>query len=542
MPTKVEDLNVLLVEGHANMRTQLRNMLGSCGILRVQVAVSAGAAVRKLHDSSFDIILCEYHLGDGQDGQHFLEDIRSHHLIPLSTIFIMVTGERSYERVVSAAELAPNDYILKPFALDRLQERLERALMKRDAFLPTYELIESGNVQDAIASCEEGEVVFPLYSIDFLRLRAELLSSTGRPEEAQAVYQTVLGRKAVPWAKLGLAKSQYMLKQYEEAAAQLTSLIQENANYIDAYDWLAKTREAIGQLKEAREALETASKISPHVLHRLRRIGEVSIEMGDLDAAEKTLSEVVRQSKYSDFRDPEDHVKLVKAQLGVGAADRASSTLRDLERNMQGLPKTDVCKALSAAMVHTQTGETEKAIAAAERAASLLDPRLGVSTDLKKDLAKVCLDHQLNDQAAEVVMDIMRNAPDEKAVDSVREMLSELGQTQLGESLATQLKHEVRDMMAEGASMAQKGDFEGAVKHMMSAARRMPGNTLVLYNAALALLKYIEHCGWDDHYAEHARALIERLRVQDPGNPKLGPLHVYFDGLLRRYGVRTEQA
>lgn len=542
MPTRIEDITVLLVDSQNTMRSQLRNMLGMCGITRVAMAASAGSAVRKLHEAAFDIILCEYHLGEGQDGQHLLEDIRHHHLVPLSTLFVMITGESAYERVVGAAELAPNDYILKPFTMDRLRERLERALNKREAFLSVYGAIEAGNTLDAIAGCEAGELHYPAYAIDFLRLRAELLTSIGRADEAKAVYEQVLARRAVPWAKLGLAKTHYLARRHDEAEQILNGLIAENREYLDAYDWLARTQEARGHLNEARESLQKAAQLSPHVLHRLRRIGEVDLELGDADHAERTLAEVVRKGKYSDFRDPEDHVRLVRAQLGTGATDRAAATLRDLERSMQGLPKTELCRAVSSAMVWTQQGDTERAAQAAERAASLLDPRLGASPELKKSIARVCLDNRLEGQASEVIMDMLRHAADDGAVESVKRMLTGLGHERLGETLATQMRTEVRAMMTEGAQLAETGDYDGAVKHFMAAARKLPGNTLVLFNAALALLKYIEHCGWDDHYAEHARGLIERLRAQDPGNPKLGPLHAYFDGLLKRYGVRAERA
>ena len=120
----LDTISALIVEANPSMRTQLRNMLNMCGINKVQFAVTAGVAVRKLRDGRYDLILCEYHIGDGQDGQHLLEDLRHNAIIPLSTLFVMVTGERQYERVVSAAELAPNDYILKPFAADTLHDRV----------------------------------------------------------------------------------------------------------------------------------------------------------------------------------------------------------------------------------------------------------------------------------------------------------------------------------------------------------------------------------------------------------------------------------
>ena len=66
------------------------------------------------------------------------------------------------------------------------------------------------------------------------------------------------------------------------------------------------------------------------------------------------LAEVVRKGKYSDLRDPEDHVRLLQAQLGRGDTAQAEATIRDLERSMAGLDKTRMCTALSSALVHVK--------------------------------------------------------------------------------------------------------------------------------------------------------------------------------------------
>ncbi|WP_417069594.1 response regulator [Niveibacterium terrae] len=542
MPSKVEDLSVLVVESHDTMRNQLRGILAQSGITRMSAASSAAMAVRRLRETRFDIILCEYHLGEGQNGQHFLEDIRLHQLIPLSTIFIMVTGERSYERVMGAAELAPNDYLLKPFAAENLRERLERALNKREAFLPVYKLIEAGNTARAASECEACEAKYAAYAIDFLRLRAQLLIGLGRPEEALALYQQILARRSVPWAKLGLAKTHFMIGELEQARDELTELITQNAQFVDAYDWLAKTQEALGSIEEAHEALAKAATLSPHALQRQRRIGEIELDLGQNEAAEKRLATVLRQSKYSDFRDPEDHVRLVKAQLGSGSAERARETLRDLERSMKGQPKADLCQAVCAAMVFTREGDTRQARAAAERAAALMGPETKPSLQLKKEITQVCLEQGLESEAAEVAMDIMRNSADEREVDAVRGMLTRMGRAELGEALASRLRSDVRDTMSEGAALARSGDHAGSVRHFMDAVQKMPGNALVLYNASLALLKYVEHSGWRDDYAEEARNLIERLHVQDPGNAKLGALYTYYEGLQQMHQTAAKRA
>ena len=530
-------VSALIVEANPSMRTQLRNMLNMAGITKVQFAVTAGVAVRKLRDARYDLILCEYHIGDGQDGQHLLEDLRHNHIIPLSTLFVMVTGERQYERVVSAAELAPNDYILKPFAADTLHDRVERALVKREAFMPAYRLIELGNVPDAITYCTEAEETYPQWQLDFLRLRAELHVAGGHADEAQALYERILATRSVPWARLGLAKALFMQRRYTEAESLLKPLVSENELYVDAYDWLSRTREAAGELESARNVLAHATALSPHRVGRLRRLGELSIATGDHDAAEKVLSEVVRKGKYSDFRDPEDHVRLVQAQLGRGDTTQAEATIRDLERSMAGLEKTRMCTALSSALVHVKKGETERAGEALKTLIAESDGAQNLSLALKGELARACFATNLEGEGAQVVLDIMRNAPDERTVAATKDMLKDAGKADLGEALAKQINAEVRDLVAEGARKAQEGDLDGAVQFMLTAVRKMPGNTNVLFNATLALLKHIEGCGWNERYAEQARNMMERARAQDPGNARLPALTTFYYNLLKRYGI-----
>ncbi|MBL0283134.1 MAG: response regulator [Zoogloea sp.] len=534
----LDTISALIVEANPGMRTQLRNMLNMCGINKVQFAVTAGVAVRKLRDGRYDLILCEYHIGDGQDSQHLLEDLRHNAIIPLSTLFVMVTGERQYERVVSAAELAPNDYILKPFAADTLHDRILRALDKREAFMPAYRLIELGNAPDAITYCTEAEGTYPQWQLDFMRLRAELHVASGHADEAEHLYERILETRSVPWARLGLAKALFMQRRYTDAEDMLQALVNENDLFVDAYDWLSRTREAAGELESARSILVTATALSPHRVGRLRRLGELSIETGDHEGAEKILSEVVRKGKYSDFRDPEDHVRLIQAQLGKGDTSQAEATIRDLERSMAGLDKTRSCSALSNVLVHVKKGDTERAGEAIKSLLSEDGASQGLSLKLKGELARACFATQLEDQGAAVVLDIMRNAPDQRTLANAKSMLKDADRVELGERLEEQINGEVKDLVSEGARKAQSGDFDGAVQFMLTAARRMPGNNHVLFNAILALLKHIENCGWNERFAEQARGMIERGGQQDPGNPRLAAITTYYHNLLKKYGIQ----
>jgi predicted Zn-dependent protease len=533
-------ISTLVVEANPGMRTQLRDMLALSGISKVQFAVTAGVAVRKLREGRFDLILCEYHLGEGQDGQHLLEDLRHNAVIPLETLFIMVTGERQYERVISTAELTPNDYILKPFAADTLLARIQRSLAKRDAFLPTYRLIAIGDNPGAIQTTIEGEERFPNHATDFLRLRAELLITAGQVAEAQAVYQRILETRAVPWARLGLAKTLHLQKRYKEAEALLTQLVGENEMFLNAYDWLARTRQAVGDLAPARDALATAAARSPHRVNRLRRLGEMCLDLGDHEAAERTLAEVVRQNKYSDFRDPEDHVRLVQAQVATGHLTEAEGTIRDLERSMAGAKKTSLCAALSSALYHGEAGQPEKAQATLKQALDAEPAGQGLSPGLRRELVKACFKNELEDHATEVVLDLFRNAADQESVEATRQLLESHGRGHLSAGLEKRIHIEVKNLVAAGAEKAQAGDYDGAVTEMMNAVRKMPGNTHVLFNAALALLRHIEHRGWNERFATQARHLIDRVRRQDPANVRLPALTEFMHGLLSKYGIRPD--
>ncbi len=311
--SELSDIRALLIEPHQGMRVSLHNMLNLCGITKIEHALTAGTAVRSIQAKVYDLILCEYDLGVGQDGQQLLEDMRHHKLAPLSTIFIMVTAERSYAKVVSAAELAPSDYLLKPFTADMLLERVIRALEKRKAFVEVYNLMEAGSIAEAITACHHGEREYPKYAVDFMRLRAELHVVLGEAAEAEELYTYLFELKAVAWARLGLAKTLFMQGKYQEAEAILKSLVAENNKYMDAYDWLAKTHEMIGELPEAKEVLDTAVGVSPHAVRRLRNLGRIAMETGDIETAENVFKKVVSKAKFSEFRDPEDHLNLVNA-------------------------------------------------------------------------------------------------------------------------------------------------------------------------------------------------------------------------------------
>lgn len=536
---KLEQLAVMVVAANQSMRAHLRTMLDNFGMHDFQFASSAASAIRKLREERYDLILSEHDLGDDtQDGQHLLEDLRTRRIIPRSSVFIMISGERSYERVVGTAEFSPDDYVLKPFTPGILQSRIERAMNRRDAFLPVFKLLEEGRNQEAMSACLQGEQTYPAWRADFMRLRADTAMEQGQLDVAEALYRNAQESVNAPWARLGRARVLIAAGRHEEAVPVLDELVRESEHYLEAYDLLAQCREHAGHPAEACQTLNEAVRRSPRRLGRLRQFGSLASRNGDFAQAEQALRQVVHLGKRSEFRDPADHVELVRVQLQQQRIEDAAATVQDLERSMGSLPGARVCAALGKAMLFQQTGDEAAARTAAATAAGALADADDLPLSVKHDIVRACLANGLDAAGGEIVSQILRHAPDEQTILRTRELLAEQGRKDLSEQVDEKLHNEVRNYVALGAQKAQAGDFEGAVSEMMGAVRKMPGNPHVLFNAALAVLRHLENTGWNERLAEEARTLIARTRKLDPSNPKLEALATFMAGLERKYGMQ----
>jgi DNA-binding response OmpR family regulator len=541
---ELDGLTALIIEPHAGMRASIHNMLNLCGLTKVDHAASSNNAIKHLSLKSFDLILCEYDLDGGQDGQQLLEDLRHHKLITLSTMFFMVTAEGNHSKVVSAAELAPTDYILKPFTADRLLERIGRALERRNVFMPVYQYMEVGNQREAIAACIEGMKAQPRYAIDFMRLRAELHMFLGEPAEAEPIYQQLFEAKAIAWARLGLAKTLFMRERYADAQEILENLVATNKKFVDAYDWLAKTHAAAGELEKAQVVLADAVAVSPHAVRRLRKLGETALETGDTETAEKVLKQVVSKAKYSEFRDPEDHVKLVQTLVRKGDPVQAAAVIRDLDKSMGGQRNTGVCSAIASSMVHEYTGNETRLNESLAAALAACRDATGLSSDTKLELARNCLQNNMEDGAAEVMRDVMRNASNSAAMTRAMGVFEKAGRVDMARSLAQESRQQVVDLVAAGANKAKEGDYKGAVALMVEAVGKLPDNPQVVFNAAVAVLKCLENEGWDERLGQYALTMIDNVRRLDPVNPKLPALAGLHQQILKKYdkGLRARKA
>ncbi|WP_020652386.1 tetratricopeptide repeat-containing response regulator [Massilia niastensis] len=537
------NLAVLVVDPNPGMRTSLQNMLNQAGIPKVEYAINANTAIRQLGRRAYDIILCEYDLasgsGEGQDGQELLEDLRHHKLISASTIFIMLTSEGVYGKVVSAAELAPTDYILKPFTADMLGGRIKRALERRVALLPAWQQAAQGRLRDAIRSCGQGEKSHPRLALDFARLRADLHTALNEHGEAASVYREVLSERPLGWAGLGLARTMVAQGRMDEARATLEQLIEGNPRLMAAYDLLARCFEAGGELAAAQKVLEGAVAVSPYVVRRLRKLGEVALEAGDLDAAEKNFRQVVTKARYSEFRNPEDHVNLVKALVHRGDVLQAGNVIRDLERALRGNPNADACKAYSSALLNDKAGNPAAAVGDLMAAVGAVRGSSGLSSNLKLGLARACLAHRLDEQASDVMLTVMNDVGSGVSVDQAIGVFVKAGRPDLADGMGQQLKAQAQILLGVADEKRNMGDVRGAVQTLLEALHMAPNNLQVIVAVAGGILRQVNELGWDHQLGEVFAEQLHKIHAYDPRHPRLGALAEEFAAAKRKYGIST---
>jgi DNA-binding response OmpR family regulator len=539
-------LTVLVVDPNPGIRANLQNMLNQAGITRIEFAVNAATAVKQLARRSYDVILCEYDLGGasagapGQDGQQLLEDLRRHKLIAPWSIFIMLTAEGSRDKVVSAAELAPTDYVLKPFTAGILQERITRALERRAALLPAYRLADQAQPRAAIQACIDGARAKPRFAFDFARLRAELHAQLRELREAEHVFREVLAARPLGWAGLGLARMMVEQERIDEAGTLLEALIEDNPRLMAAYDLLARCHEARGEPAQAQKVLAAAVALSPHTVQRLRKLGEVALDAGDPAAAEQSFRQVVTRSRHSAFRTPEDHLGLVKALVARGNAMTAAGVIRDMELTLPNMPETAACAALATALVQDAGGNAAGAVAQLKQAVDAVRGGGALSGGVRADLARACLAHSLDSEASAVMMASLGTATPLDAGVSARqatEVFVDAGRPDLAEGMVRQLRAQAQILLGVADEKRNMGDVRGAVQTLLEALNMAPNDLQVTVALVGGILRQVMEMGWDEALAALAAGRLARLRALDPSHPRLQALEAELASARRKYGI-----
>jgi DNA-binding response OmpR family regulator/Flp pilus assembly protein TadD len=519
------DLNrkrVLVVDDHPGMLSSLRRALEACGVTGAHAVRSAREAVERLRNMRYDIVLADFDLGPGPDGQQLLEHCREEQLLVPAAVFVMVTAERAYDRVMSAAEFAPDDYLVKPFTEDTLRLRLVRALERRHALASIFALRDKKAYAELVEACERTAVAEPRFAFELARLRGDALIELERFADARALYEQILAHRPIPWARLGLARAREGLGEVDAAREALTELLADAPEYLAAYDALSKLHGRNANDDDAKAVLKMALEVSPNSVRRHKAIGEIALRANDLEAAESAFSTVVRKSRNGFVRAPEDHLTLSRVLMERRKFAQALDTLSEVKKVFPGSHAVGASAAAVESLIHSSAEnprEARKALDEALDKAKQAGMRLPDQSAI--ELAKACYLHNRETEGAELARQVIANNHDDTVlIDQVKNMFGTVGRVEQGESLIERCVGDAVRINNEGVALAKNGDLEGSIRLLEEAAVTMPDNAHIVMNAAHALIVHMQMNGIQTDRQRKVAEYVERIRERNPNHPK----------------------
>src|SRR6187455_364841 len=117
---------ILIADDHDALRRGLVRALTEAGH-DVDEAPNGNAAIEKLHESYYDVVLSDLKMG-GSDGIEVLKTTKALHP---TTAVILMTAFGSVTTAVEAMKVGAFDYVQKPFEIEEMEVKIEKALEMR---------------------------------------------------------------------------------------------------------------------------------------------------------------------------------------------------------------------------------------------------------------------------------------------------------------------------------------------------------------------------------------------------------------------------
>ncbi|OYU92429.1 MAG: response regulator, partial [Burkholderiales bacterium PBB5] len=284
----------LVIDGNPTMRRATVAQLRELGIDQVRQCKGLADARMSLEQVNFDFVLCsDFIEGSELSGQALLEELRREAVLPHSTVFVMLAGEATYSKVVEAAEAALDCFILRPYKVNALAERLDVARRRKRELSAIFDALEQNQLELAVSTCLQRYQGNQPYGLHCARMAGEILLKAGRLDDALAHFQRLAQERALPWAQLGVARAYFAVGDTGHARRHAETLLRSQPSLAEAYDVLGRVQVEQGELRQALRTCHTATEITPGCNLRLQHCGTLACYLGDRELALETLDRAV---------------------------------------------------------------------------------------------------------------------------------------------------------------------------------------------------------------------------------------------------------
>ncbi|KII79642.1 response regulator [Vibrio renipiscarius] len=278
---------VLIVDDASIVIVSIKSMLLKLGFSDrlITYCSTARASIQLARQTQYDLILCDYNLGRGMNGKQVFEELKHFNLLHEKAVFILITGENSSTVVHSIIELKPDDYLLKPFNIMSLRERIYASLARKNALYQLYTAQIKHQYEEGVTLCNDLLPFYPEYHYTIERFKGDFLSRLHLHDQSKTLYENILTRKECDWATIGLANSLMKLGEKKAAQKMINKLLTTKPNSTLVRSAAAGISLMNNEVPTAIRHFELASKIVRGNSERELVITNLCISVGDYQSA-----------------------------------------------------------------------------------------------------------------------------------------------------------------------------------------------------------------------------------------------------------------
>jgi tetratricopeptide (TPR) repeat protein len=510
----LKNKRILVVDDFPGMRSMLKNMLVSYNPDIISEASNGEDALQLIAQDSFDVILCDYNLGEGKDGQQVLEEAKDRDLLPYSTIYIMTTAENTSEMVMGAVEHVPDNYLSKPFTSEVLISRLKKLVVRKENLKPISLAVQQKDYDRAIEHCMAALKKGPKNRYEILKILTDLYIRIKDYDHAEKIVRRVLDDRQMPWASLSLGKIFFYSEKYDDAKYIFEDLIEDNPNYLLAHDWLAGVYEKLGNLKKTQEVLQKAVERSPKSIKRQQNLAGVAFKNEDYDISEKAYKRIVRTGKHSIHSSPDDFGGLAKVYIQQGQTSEAVKTLDLMKKSFKRTSPESIIKThINEALLYHKMEEADKSIASLESIITLFEEKPGVlhSSDAI-NIAELCYLNDKEKEGDKLVRHAIRNNHDNKeTLIAIAASLTDIGLSKEKIAALMSSREEVVALNNRGVKLATTGKIEESILLFLESAAVMPENRVINLNTAQSLIMHMKNTAASDALLKQTKHYLDKV-------------------------------
>ncbi|MBX9799085.1 MAG: response regulator [Burkholderiaceae bacterium] len=536
--TRLARLRALVVDDMQTMRQNIRTQLGQLGIEQVDQSATPNDAIKRIRNTNYDVIICDYNLNKETNGQQVLEYLRSQKLLSPTAMFFMVTAESSYDSVASAAEFQPDAYMVKPLTGGKIADRLERLLDRQQALKPITDRLQMKDLAGAIAECDTVLAAEPKWIVDILKIKGSSALELGNIEQARSTYNKALTlRNDLVWARLGLARCDQAAGQLEQAKKLVNEVLETNVQFVGAYDLLAQIAEAQGNEEAVLDAFNKSYAVIPSA-RRSRLMGDAAYRVGNLEQARQAFNKALTHTRGSLTAQASDALSLAQVQVDIGDAADALAVLSAAAQDHQDDPYFAARQATIAAQAFARLGDMNSAQAAFASAKELAD---GIRADIHTlTLAKAAFCVGLDEEGARIVAKAIKaDHENTRLVAFARRVLQDTGNEALIEKVVDESISEGALIVEQATQLMRSGQFDESLAKLEEALTATPENTGVLLAAAQLHLLWMSQKGLDRNYVERVNAYLAQLDVLMPNSERVAKMYRFLRETLVKASVEA---